>query len=196
MTIWYAIYCSSEKEQKFLQVCQQHVSKEVLQDAFVFTYDRMRRYEGAWHLERQKMFPGYVFLESGNPGQLIQEMRRIPYLDKILVGHGAIIPLKQGEELFLRRLCGEGHHFGMSRGYIQNGRTFVTEGPLQGQEQLIRKIDRHKRVARVRMPEDRLDFACTQLDRENARDKGTGIEMNFPKGLRELQMGLEIVSKS
>ena len=35
----------------------------------------------------------------------------------------------------------------MSRGIIRGGETHVTEGPLKGKEELIRRIDRHKRVA-------------------------------------------------
>ena len=36
---------------------------------------------------------------------------------------------------------------GMSEGVIADGRTVVRSGPLRGREDLIRKIDRHKRVA-------------------------------------------------
>ena len=81
-----------------------------------------------------------------------------------------LVPVRPEEESFLKGICGTGHHFGMSRGYIREGQTFVTEGPLQGKEHLIRRIDRHKRIARVGTPgEDRA---------------------------REVQVGLEIVTKS
>ncbi|MCI8418109.1 MAG: antiterminator LoaP [Lachnospiraceae bacterium] len=170
MSIWYAVYCPIQQEQKVLQICKEHLSQDALQDAFVFTYDRMRRYEGDWHLERQRMFPGYVFLESTNLEQLNKEIEKVSYLKKILLGDGTLTSLQEREEMFLRRFCGEVHHFGMSRGYIRDGRTFVTEGPLRGQEQLIRKIDRHKRIARVSIP----TVGCC----------------------REIQVGLEIMSKS
>ena len=196
MTIWYVVYCSIQKEQEFLRVCQRHIGREALEDAFVFTYDRMRRYEGAWHLEQQRMFPGYVFLESGDGAKLVRRMKEIPYLKEVLAGNGPLVPLEEREELFLRRLCGEGHHFGMSRGYIQDGRTFVTDGPLCGQEQLIRKIDRHKRIAQVGMPEDGMGYGYLRMNKENARNAGTDLEAPFPEGFRELQMGLEIVAKS
>ena len=35
----------------------------------------------------------------------------------------------------------------MSEGFIENDRVVITSGPLQGNEGLIRKIDRHKRKA-------------------------------------------------
>ena len=49
-------------------------------------------------------------------------------------------------EEFLRELGGEAHHVSMSRGVIRNGVTIVTEGPLEGKEAKIQKIDRHKRL--------------------------------------------------
>ena len=64
--IWYVLYCPNQKEEEALYACKRHLTREALADAFVFTYDRMRRYGGAWHLERQPLFPHYLFLESRN----------------------------------------------------------------------------------------------------------------------------------
>ena len=76
---------------------------------------------------------------------------------------GCATPVKDGKkakvftdlfyaEEFLRSLCGKEHHLGMSRGYIKDGETHVINGPLVGMERRIRKIDRHKRIARVMLP--------------------------------------------
>lgn len=40
----------------------------------------------------------------------------------------------------------------MSTGYIKDGTTHVTQGPLQGREKFIRRIDRHKRLAWLVLP--------------------------------------------
>ena len=40
----------------------------------------------------------------------------------------------------------------LSKGHIREGRTHVTQGLLQGKEALIRKIDRHKRLAKLEVP--------------------------------------------
>jgi transcriptional antiterminator NusG len=174
----------------------------------------MRRYEGAWHLERQNLFPGYVFLESEDPERLLREIEESPYLREIFAERSSLVVPEPEEELFLRKLCGREHHFGMSRGYIRDGRTFVTEGPLRGREQLIRKIDRHKRVARLRIPgqdrEDQLRMWGREqgyeaaalgnrkavLSRKGVRNPETRLGAVVTDGFRELQVGLEIVSKS
>lgn len=168
-----------------ISACKSRLNREVLQDAFVFTCDRMRRYEGAWHLERGLLFPGYVFLESGNGEQLLWELKQHTEMCWMLENNGSQLKaVEPEEERFLQSLCGTAHHSGMSRGYIYNGRTFVTEGPLQGKESLIRKIDRHKRIARV------------GLDPENrAGRNSSGQSGGSCTGFQELQVGLEIVTK-
>ena len=41
---------------------------------------------------------------------------------------------------------------GMSKGVIRDGNAVITKGPLKGRERLIRKIDRHKRIAEIEIP--------------------------------------------
>ena len=134
----------------------------------------MRRYEGVWHLERQLCFPDFVFLESQDKEQLDRELQALPDRKNVLGDGSPLIPLSSEEERFLQSLWGTGHHLGMSRGYIRDGQTFVTEGPLQGKERLIRKIDRHKRVAQIGIAPGDIPVG----------------------GARKLQVGLEIVAKS
>ena len=81
------------------------------------------------------------------------------------------IALFPEQEVFLRNLMmPETKKISMSTGYIKDGRTYVTKGPLQGREKMISRIDRHKRLAKLR-------FAAGNTD-------------------RELYAGLEIISKS
>lgn len=170
LRIWYVLYCPNQKEEELLYACKRHLTREALEDAFVFTYDRMRRYNGVWHLEQQPLFPHYLFLESRNEEKLTEELKRYPQVFSVFENDGKLVRVEPEEEKLLRILCGSGHHSGMSRGYIQNGQTVVTEGPLRGRENLIRRIDRHKRIARIGMP-----------------SMGS---------FREMQVGLEIISKN
>lgn len=164
------IYCQGQNEQKIVRSCREHFTKKALKNVFVITYERMRKYEGKWHTEKSSLFPNYIFLESEYPTCLKEELEQYENIFRILGEKSELISISQEEEGFLRSLCGEEHHFPMSRGYIQNGCTYVTEGPLRGKESFIYKIDRHKRLARLKVP--------------------------FTDGVRDMSMGLEIVSKS
>ena len=57
-----------------------------------------------------------------------------------------------GAGKFSQRISGRKQHLHMSRGHIREGQTYITEGPLRGKEKMIRKIDRHKRLARLELP--------------------------------------------
>ena len=170
-----------------IQSCRQHLSREALKDVFCLTYDRMRRYQGSWHVERQNMFPHYIFLESENEKQLREELEEYRDFVTLLEDKESLIPVRKEEEQFLQGMCEEAHHFGMSRGYIQDGQTCVTEGPLRGRERLIRKIDRHKRLARLVLPYE--SMLCKR-DSENSRQ-----QPDWKKEQREMVVGLEIISK-
>lgn len=175
-----------------------------LKDAFVLTYDRMLRYEGSWHVERQKLFPDYVFLESGDEKQFVREIAEYQEVFHVLGDDDGPIPLEPEEERFLEKLCGPGRHFGMSRGYILDGQTHVTEGPLLGRENLICRIDRHKRLARVAMPRKLPgtwrpeNGRKTHLSRKEMEEIPLyGLESSaFKDRFREMTVGLEIVSKN
>ena len=107
-----------------------------------FQYQRMMRYGGKWHLENRMLIPGHIFL-SGS--ELLSQNN--------MGGHKEnIVSLILCERPYLNELCQEGNIVGISRGIIQNGRPVVTSGPLKKREAMIRRIDRHKRTAKIEIP--------------------------------------------
>ena len=132
------------------------MSTGVLKDAFILTYDRMRRYQGEWHVETKPMFPNYIFLESDDEKALADELKQYGSIVRIQKADNVLLHVQREEEQFLKYLCGRNHHMGMSKGVIRNGITRITDGPLKGLENHIRKIDRHKRLARVQTPKGHL----------------------------------------
>lgn len=138
-------------------------------EMFVLTYERQRRYEGAWHTEVWPLFPGYRLISADSEESLENELQETAAALGIAQKEMTVYPITEENKRFLTELCGDGHHLPMSEGYIKDGRTYVTSGPLRGKEAWIRKIDRHKRLAKLELP-----------------DEGEG---------RELCMGLEIVRK-
>lgn len=131
---------------------KKNLSDAAILDVFILTYDRMYRYQGAWHLEKKLIFPSNVLLESENENALRDELMRRQG------GAGQrqeIRKIASEDEKLLRFLCGTMKHIRMSKGVIRRGITQVTEGPLKGMESQICKIDRHKRLASLRTLEGR-----------------------------------------
>lgn len=108
------------------------------------TCERLRRYEGSWHTEKVALFPEHIVIESND--QYVLE----DYLHNSNANLNSISPTN---EYLLRQLCGPEGFLRMSRGVIHGGITCVTEGPLKGKEAIIRKIDRHKRLATLTLPD-------------------------------------------
>lgn len=144
---WYVLYCKAGQEEILIRSCRQHLSDRALEEAFQFSYERMKKYLGAWHVDTYRMFPNYVFLQSSAPKQLSKELEQYRNITDILEGDGLLLPVKQEEEEMIRALCGEHHHMSLSRGIVRDGAIRVIEGPLVGRESLIRRIDLHRRIA-------------------------------------------------
>ena len=154
--MWCVVKCRAGKAGEIMELCRQSLSRELLQETFQFTHDRMRRYEGSWHVECEQMFPEYVFLKTEDPAALKKALK--PYQDLVqLLEDGTLLQrVDPEEEKLLRLLGGKEHHLNISQGYIRDGVTYVTGGPLVGLESRIRKIDRHKRTAQIETTDDGL----------------------------------------
>ena len=113
---------------------------------------RMKRYQGDWHIESRMLVPYGIFLLTEDPDRLQAALSDF-FFNSSAEGNGQkAVPVDEPAVEFLRELCGDGEQIDLSRGYIRSGETFVTEGPLKGKESLIRRIDRHKRLAKVEIP--------------------------------------------
>lgn len=151
--MWCVLNCPRGREQEISRICRSLTDGRVIRDVFVFTREQMKRYEGSWHVEEKPLFPGSIFLETEDVPALMRMLGQM-FQENGIDGE-ADIPLRQlhaAEEKFLAELGGRQHHLPMSTGYIRDGVTHVTEGPLKGWENRICKIDRHKRTARLEAP--------------------------------------------
>lgn len=139
--IWYMVHCPGMDIDAVIQTLRsRHPDKA---DAiFTLTYDRMRRYQGEWHMEEKPLFPDSFFVEKEKGKTFLEEL---PPQSEIQL-------LEPEEGQFLQNFCGSTHHSNLSQGRIREGRTEVFSGPLHGREHLIRKIDRHKRLAQLIVP--------------------------------------------
>lgn len=148
---WYALYCRSGQEDTIIRSCKQNLSRQALTDAFQFSYERMKKYLGEWHVDTLAMFPNYVFLQSEHPEVLSEELEQYRKIVNVLENDSLLLAVRPDEEDAIKKLCGENHHMGMSRGIIADGKLNVLEGPLAGRESIIRKVDRHKRIAKLEL---------------------------------------------
>ena len=164
--------CTENIIAEFEKFYDTQLSEEQKKRIFVPTYDCMKKYQGSWHMEQKPAFRNCFLIECRDRDDLADMLHRLQCADIFAENITAnAIALFPEQEVFLRNLMmPETKKISMSTGYIKDGRTYVTKGPLQGREKMISRIDRHKRLAKLR-------FAAGNTD-------------------RELCAGLEIISKS
>lgn len=148
MEKWYVIQVRSRTEEKIKKACEMMISKKYLKECFIPKNIRLKKVLGKWIEVEEILFNGYVFLVSDNPNELYLELKKIPDLTKMLGRtNDEIFPLYDEEVEFIKSLSNSNHTIEMSIGLIENDIVKITSGPLQGKEGIIKKIDRHKRVA-------------------------------------------------
>ena len=167
--MWYAVQTTTGKEEKIKHRIEQVMPSEIYEDIRIIYYETKRKYEGAWHLEKKTMFPGYLFIVTDQITEVYLALKKVPELTKILGYGDEIVPISQKEEAFLSRISNDEHTVEMSYGIQDGDQIIVKEGVLKGMESIIRKIDRHKRKA--------------------------FIEVEILGEKRLVEIGLEIVSK-
>lgn len=167
--MWYVIQVTTGMEENIKCQCEKLINTEILQRCFIPYYEEKKKYQGSWQTETKVLFPGYVFLVSDHILELQKSLHRVIGLTKLIGVGDEIIPLAGQEVTLLKRLGKDEQVVEMSVGVIENDRVQILEGPLQGMEGNIRKIDRHKRKA--------------------------WIEVEMFGRVMEMQVGCEIVEK-
>lgn len=148
--MWYAIQVYTGKEQETIGLCESCIGEDY---KFINPQmERMRRYRGKWHKERMVMFPGYVFIDTEDITGFCAGIVKVPRLMKVLGADNKPIPIKQHEVDVLKRLVNDEYILTFSKGIKTGDRLVVGSGSLIGMEALIKKIDRHKRLATIEVP--------------------------------------------
>ncbi|MFR7590504.1 MAG: antiterminator LoaP [Longibaculum sp.] len=147
---WYVIQVRSGHEKEIADKCRFMIPKEILKECFIPEYVTKRKFKGKWHDVRSVLFKGYVFLISDEIDELFTELKKVPDFTKVIgKKKETIYPLKDGEVEFLKAFGKDDHIVDMSVGFIEGDKIYITEGPLQGREGMITKVDRHKRIAYI-----------------------------------------------
>lgn len=145
--MWYVVQVRTGEEKSVVNMCESIMGSSIEYSFFVPETVRLKRFCGKWHNIKKAMFPGYVFIESNQIQDIYEELKKIPVLTKILKTGMSITPLHEQEENRIRKLIDKDYVAEMSIGYIEGDKLIVQEGPLTGMEGMIKKIDRHKRIA-------------------------------------------------
>ncbi len=155
--MWYVIQVIGGHEQKVLRQIEKMVNIQTYKQVFIPTYEIKKRYAGAWQLCREVLFPGYVFVETKIPEQFRGQLHKVPSMTRILtsgdVEERYFIPLSDEEKTVISAFLGDDDYvMRMSEGIIEGDKVVILKGPLMNGEAVVKKIDRHKRLAYLEIP--------------------------------------------
>ena len=142
--MWYVIQVISGKEEN---ICTQLRRYGI--ECFVLYCEKKKRYKKEWHVLEERLFPGYIFVNTLDVGNVVEKCRLVEGFSKLVRGGEEIIPLPEEERSFFQEISGGEHIVKMSSGISKDGKIKVSSGPLQGKESSIVYANRHKRIARM-----------------------------------------------
>lgn len=148
----YVIQVAGGREERARELVLK-ILPDVAEDCYTPAYEAMKKVRGEWRLVRGLLFPGYIFVQTSDPVELANRLAGVPAFTRLLGGSDdQFIPLTDDEVTWLNAFTDvETHVLGMSEGVIEGDRVLVTRGPLRGHEAQIVRVDRHKRIALLRV---------------------------------------------
>lgn len=149
--MWYVMQVRTGTEENIRCQCQRLISSDTLERCFIPYYQQKKRFQGEWHIQERILFPGYVFLITQNLEKLVESLKKVIGMTKLIGTGDEIVPLSEAEISLITKLGGKSSSsesiVKISQGIIEGDQVHILSGPLKGLEGAIRKIDRHKRIA-------------------------------------------------
>lgn len=152
----YAIQVQAQQERQVIQMILKMVGSDILERCYLPYRERLKKLSGQWRIIDEILFTGYVFIETEQPLELYQQLKRIPKLTKMLYDYDDantfFIDLTESDVKFLRYMIEEGCQLRLSEIQIGPEREIeILSGPLQEYAEQITEINLHQRYANVHM---------------------------------------------
>ena len=68
--MWYVIQTFGGQEEETADMIRNVISSIYIEECFVPKRERMKKFQGCWHMVEEILFPGYVFGITDRPGEL------------------------------------------------------------------------------------------------------------------------------
>ncbi len=103
--MWYAIQTITGEEEKTIDMIRQVIDPEVCEDCFLLKREAVWRIQGNCRIHTERLFPGYVFICTGEPEEFYRQLKAVPQFTRLLgKEEGEFYPVSSEEEAFLKKL--------------------------------------------------------------------------------------------
>ncbi|SFX26066.1 transcriptional antiterminator NusG [Thermoactinomyces sp. DSM 45891] len=177
---WYALFVEIGYEEYIQNFLYRHFDQNQLTSMAPVRKLPEKRKGRISHIYR-KMFPGYVLIRTNMTAELFYQLKRVPRVHRLLTSYhyytheqdSYFSSIPEDEMHMVLQLTKNGNCIDFSSIYVDGSKVTVKTGPLVGKEGIIKKVDKRKQRAKIR-----IDFMNTT----HTMDVGINvIPSSFPK---------------
>ena len=151
---WYVAHVREGQEEATASKCRGALDPQIAQECFVPMYEKYMKRGGYWQLVVDPMFRTYFFIAAYDARALSRALGRLSFPVALAGARGsACAALSPSVQQWLDVALDAHRVLRASEGVIVGNKLTVTCGPLAGREGAISRVDRHKRMAYVRLGE-------------------------------------------
>ena len=152
--MYYVIQVAPGMEDKAEEQIKAMIEKGLYDRCFHPVRHMKKKIRGEWKESREKILPGYVFVTSDDIRGLYLRLAFVPTFTKILgKDSDQFTPLSEHEVEWLEKITDledESVEVGLSQIIVsEDDEIMIVSGPLKNEEGYIKKIDLHRRIAKV-----------------------------------------------
>lgn len=152
--MYYVIQVASGMEERAEEQIKVVVNQRLYERCFHPMRHMKKKLRGEWRELHEKLLPGYVFVVSDSVRELYQELRHVPAFTRVLgKDEEQFTPLPEHEVEWLTQImqnARDGMEVELSQVSVsEDDVVTILSGPLKNMEGYIKKIDLHRRIAKV-----------------------------------------------
>lgn len=149
---WYVLFVQTGYEDDvchFINNVKPYLLEDIKYNLLVPKRKIYERKQGITKEVIKKMFPGYVLVETDNIIEFYSRAKNGPHIVKFLKERDYFHKVRLDEIQQILQMVDNTGLINVSKAYVVNDKVQISDGPLLGQEGIIRKIDKRKGRAKV-----------------------------------------------
>lgn len=105
---WYVMHTIPGREPEAADLLERKISHALWKDCRILKKQQLFRTQGNYLLSRKDMFPGYIFISTGFPEALAEELRKARQFPQMIGGQmDRLVPVEAEDLWFLENVCGK-----------------------------------------------------------------------------------------
>ena len=148
MQNFYVLEVKREREEEILDIFKSDMFNELIYRCFILKRKQARKFGLEWKIYEVDILKGMIFFEINDIDLFKDRLEKCKEFFE-LNDHQCVKLKRLNEDdiSFIKKFENDSMIIAHSIGDIYKDNIIVKEGPLKGLENMIRKVDRHKRLA-------------------------------------------------